>query len=79
MNIDAVLQPLRKLSDEALWGIAKSRIAPEINERIQTLLDMDSRTTEAQSELDTLLHEADLFTLRKAEAVVLLRNRGYDV
>ncbi len=77
VDIEAELQALRELSDDALWAIAKSRVSPIMTAQIQGLLDLENRSYDSQIKLDELLEPVDRLTLRKGEAMVLLKNRGY--
>ncbi|WP_198525200.1 hypothetical protein [Kamptonema formosum] len=71
---------LDKLDDTPLWQIAKSKNTSADMERYNILLDSNSsrKLTDAERlELMQLRHEADLFILRKAQAVALLRCRRH--
>ncbi|MBH8564681.1 hypothetical protein I8748_21260 [Nostoc sp. CENA67] len=81
-EFQADLASLDKLNDNTLWQIVHSRKTAADMERYNILLESNSRGTLTQaerSELMTLRYEADLFMLRKAQAAVLLRWRGYNV
>jgi hypothetical protein len=76
------LAQLAYLNDAALWQVARSTMAPEQRERLQALHDKQQRAgldaaerAEEQALLD-LYHETLLI---RAQAAVLLKQRGYDV
>jgi hypothetical protein len=75
----AELQALAYLSDDALWTIAREQMPDAIEARAHELLNRQANQTlsdDEQAELALLLDRADRLTLRKAEAVALLRQRG---
>ena len=78
-EVQEELAALPHLSDDALWTIEKSKVAPTMTAQIHGLLDLENRSHDSQAELDELLDRADRLTLRKVEAMVLLKNRGYTV
>jgi NADP-dependent 3-hydroxy acid dehydrogenase YdfG len=81
-EFQAELAALDKLDDNALWQIFHSRKTAADMERYDVLLDGNSNGTLTEAErleLMALRNEADLFMLRKAQAAVLLRWRGYKV
>lgn len=76
------LEALQYLSDDALWLIACEQVPAPLQARINDLLDA-SRAHETsdlmRNELAALLDRADNVMLRKAEAAVLLKRRGYEL
>lgn len=76
VEVQAELDALPHLSDDALWVIAKSQVSTEVKTRFEHLLGLVERSTEDEEELTDLLERADRLTLRKAEAVLLLKKRG---
>jgi len=81
-EFQADLAALDRLSDEALWRIARSHQKEGTMERYQALLDKNAneRLTEAErAELTQLRKEADRRMLRKAHAAALLRWRGHTI
>jgi hypothetical protein len=81
-EFQADLAALDKLDDNGLWQIVRSRKTLADTERYNILLEgnsSDSLTESERLELIALRQEADLFMLRKAQAAVLLRWRGYSV
>jgi len=78
----AELVAFRQLSNEALWTIAREQTPSDLRERAILLLALNKRvvlTHDEEAELDRLLQSADRAMLRKAEATVLLTQRGYKV
>jgi hypothetical protein len=76
----AELDALHHLSDDALWTIAREQMPDDAQTRAHALMDKNSRgtLTEAeQDELDKLVERGDRLMLRKAEAAVILKARGY--
>lgn len=73
---------LAVLNDTALWRVARDMLSPSAQERLDLLLDEKSQgtlTSEGQRELDRLLNEYERLVLARAQAALLLRQRGYDV
>lgn len=81
-EFQADLAALDKLDENTLWQIVQSRKTSADMERYNILLEKNSNGTLSEAErleLMALRHETDLFMLRKAQAAVLLRWRGYSV
>jgi hypothetical protein len=81
-EFQADLAALDKLDDNTLWQILHNRKTAAEMERYNILLEGNSSGTLTEAErfeLMKLRYEADLFMLRKAQAAVLLRWRGYNV
>jgi hypothetical protein len=80
-EIRSELEALAYLSDDALWVIARERLPRRVQARADELLDdaQPELTGDMQNELADILDRADRVMLRKAEATVLLKRRGYDV
>lgn len=73
---------LNDLSDEALWQAARSTMAYEQKQRLQTLHDLKQRrglTSPEQTEDEALLALYRDTLLVRAQAANLLQQRGYDV
>jgi hypothetical protein len=76
----AELIALEQLSDDALWEVARSMVAPEQSQQLSMLLEKNRRgvlSDEEQTGLEQLRGMADRLMLRKAYAYVLLKWRGY--
>jgi hypothetical protein len=79
---DVALTQLAFLPDEALWQAAQTQATDEENERMQELLAKQKRmglTTAEQEELTLLANFFRRIMLVRAEAAVLLQERGYDI
>lgn len=79
-RFQAELAALDRLTDDALWRVARSQHSQTEADRMQVLLDKNahgSLTAPEKSELDLMLQQADLTMLRKAHAAALLRWRGH--
>ncbi len=79
-DIQAELDALPHLSDDALWTIAREHMPDDAQTRANELLDRNSRdliTDDEHAELEILVERADRLMLRKAEAASLLRQRGF--
>jgi len=79
-EVQAELEALHQLSDDALWTIARAQMSEEVQARAQALLEKNSRgviTDEEHAELEKLVERGDQLMLRKAEAAAILRARGY--
>jgi len=79
-EVQAELEALHQLSDDALWTIARAQMSEEVQARAQALLEKNSRgviTDEEHAELEKLVERGDQLMLRKAEAAAILGVRGY--
>lgn len=76
------LRVLNYLSDDALWTIAREQMAPLKQAQMQTLMDKNTLgtiTDDEYTELSHLVEQGQRLTLRKAEAMKHLLDRGYSV
>lgn len=76
------LRALKRLGDAELWHIAESRVAPEIQARMEGLLarNQDGMLTATEKqELTQLSDKAEQLTVKKAFAYALLRWRGHPI
>ena len=81
VTIDAMTQ-LAFLDDEDLWRAAQLQVLPEENARIQFLTlkrQAEGLSSEEQAEVEHLLHRYDHVMLVRAQAMALLRKRGFDL
>ena len=79
-SVQAELNAMEHLSDEALWAIARSRANDDKIALYDLLIarqNAGSLTTEGRRVLTQLHEEADALMVRKAHAYALLQNRGY--
>lgn len=76
------LAQLPFLDDTHLWQAARQIAAPEKNERIQELVlkqQAEGLTATEQQEVQQLQQYAQRLMLIRAEAAVLLQQRGFDI
>lgn len=76
----AELDALHHLSDDALWTIAAEQLPESIQNRMQILMDRNSLgqiTEDEYLELESLVERGNRLMLRKAEASVILIERGH--
>lgn len=76
----AELDALRHLSDDALWTIAAEQMPDVTQSRAHELMDKNSLgqiAPEEYQELETLVERGNRLMLRKAEASVILIERGH--
>ncbi len=79
-SVQAELQAMAQLSDEALWAIAGSTANEDRQALYDVLIerqDAGSLTMEGRRMLVQLREEADALMVRKAHAYALLHGRGY--
>jgi hypothetical protein len=80
LPVQAELQAMEHLSDEALWVIARSTANEDkvaLYDRLIERQDAGALTTEGRRLLAELRDEADALLLRKAHAYAVLHSRGY--
>jgi hypothetical protein len=78
----AELQALAYLSTDALWTIAREQMPPAVQHTMSQLMGKNSQgtiTAEEFRDLSALVERGQRLTLRKAQAVKLLLDRGYAV
>jgi len=76
------LAALHHLSDDALWTIARERMADDLQALMQALMDKNSRgtiTADEYAELERLVERGQRLMVRKSEAVAILTQHGYRV
>ena len=76
------LAALALFSDDALWAAAESSLSPAQQRRLEQLSAVaDSRnlTAAESSELSQLLEQYDRSVLRRAKALAVLAQRGYQI
>jgi protein-disulfide isomerase-like protein with CxxC motif len=81
-GLKSALAHLAYLNDAALWQASRATLAPEQRERLQELHDLQQRgplgdAERAEEEALRKLYRETL--LVRAQAAVLLQQRGYDV
>jgi hypothetical protein len=78
----AELQAMSYLSTDALWTIAREQMPPDLQHAMSQLMEKNSQGTITEEEfrdLSALVERGQRLTLRKAQAVKLLLDRGYAV
>ncbi len=81
-DMEAELSQLRFLNDAELWRAAQMKATDEENERMQQLVEIQQReglTPAEQQEAEQLSRFFNRIMLVRAEAAVLLKNRGHDI
>jgi uncharacterized protein YnzC (UPF0291/DUF896 family) len=81
-NLRTALAQMAYLNDAALWQAARATMMPEQRERLETLHDKQQHeglTPDEQAEEQALLSLYRETLLVRAQAAVLLKQRGYDV
>lgn len=81
-DIAAEVAQLRFLDNQHLWRAAQRTVPIERTERMQTLSlkrQAEGLTQDEQQEAEQLMHLSDLVMLTRAEAAVLLQERGFDI
>jgi hypothetical protein len=76
------VEQLRFLDDEHLWRAAQLTVAEEKSERMQILSQKqkaEGLTVAEKEEIEQLQHLAQRVMLVRAEAAVLLQERGYNI
>lgn len=78
----AELQAMSYLSTDALWTMAREQMQPELQDVMSQLMNKNSKGTITENELrhlSELVERGQRLTLRKAQAIKLLLDRGYSV
>lgn len=81
-NLRSVLAQMAYLNDAALWQAARSTMTIAQRDRLEALHDKQQRqglTSDEQAEEKALLQLYRETILVRAQAAVLLKQRGYDV
>ena len=82
LDEQAELKAMTYLSDDTLWTIAREQMPRTIQERMSVLMTKNTRgtiTDEEHVELAALVERGNRLTLRKAQAMKYLTERGYTV
>ena len=78
----AELKAMTYLSDDALFSMMREQMQQAKQARMSTLMDKNSRgtiTDVEHTELTKLVEDGQRLTLRKATAMNILMDRGYDL
>ena len=78
----AELHAMSYLSTDALWTMAREQMQPDVQQAMSQLMEKNSQGTITEEEfrdLSALVERGQRLTLRKAQAMKLLLDRGYAV
>ena len=78
----AELHAMAYLSTDALWTMAREQMPPDVQQAMSQLMEKNSQGTITAEEfraLSALVERGQRLTLRKAQAMKLLLDRGYAV
>jgi len=81
-DITDELAQLTFLTDEELWQAARTTLNQEQSERMQALISKkqrDNLSPQEEEEAQQLAHYSDKVMLIRAQAAVLLKERGHDI
>lgn len=81
-EVESELQALAWLSDDVLWAVARSRTNHPKQRRWRRLLEKSQRsalTDSERQELTRLTTDGDRLTLCKAQAYLILKQRGHPI
>jgi uncharacterized protein YnzC (UPF0291/DUF896 family) len=82
IKLRSALAQLAYLNDAALWQVARSSLTPDQRERLEALHDKQQReelTAEERQDEQALMQLYRESLLVRAQAAMLLKQRGYDV
>jgi hypothetical protein len=69
-------------TDQQLWAVVNQRLMPDRHDRLHLLLEKNQQgrlLDPESSELQELVDEVDRQMLARSEALLLLKQRGYDI
>lgn len=81
-DLEQAISPLALLDDTALWRAARSRFPTDSAERLEALhhkRQNEGLTTDEEQETATLMRQYERTILVRAQAAVLLKQRGHCV
>lgn len=81
-DVDAQLALLKTFTDAQLWAIVSQRLTPREEEKLETLTEQKRErrlSKEGRLELERLIDTIKRQMLLRSEALLQLKNRGYDV
>lgn len=70
------------LADAQLWAVVYRQFAPDKDNRLHELTAMGKNralSTNEQAELESLISQYDRYVLLRSKALLVLKQRGYDV
>jgi hypothetical protein len=77
-----VMDKLESLSDDQLWTVVHQSFSATQDERLRELTARSKTgrlSDDEQGEMEILLHAFDGYVLLRSQALLLLKQRGYDV
>jgi hypothetical protein len=77
--LEAGLNVIDQFTDETLWSILDYRVPYPQRQRRRELIDKFNRSREEETELDHLMEIYDRFVLVRSQALLSLKQRGYDM
>ncbi len=81
-NTQLTPELLGSLTDEQLWAIVHRALAWPQDSRLRELTALGKQgrlSTEEQAELERLVDQVDRYVVVRSQALLLLKERGYDV
>jgi rhodanese-related sulfurtransferase len=81
-DVEAELATFSQLSNDVLWLIARSTLTRQQQDELAHLNDQAQRrplTADEQSQQERLLSVYDRVLVRRAQAALVLKQRGYDL
>lgn len=81
-NVEAELESFSSLSDDVLWLIARSSLSTQQQMDLAHLNDLAQRrqlSAEEKAQQEDLVESYDRLLIRRAQAAVTLKRRGYDL
>lgn len=82
LDLAEEVKQLAFLDEQHLWSVARRTVAPQQSEQMETLihkLQQEGLTQSEQQEMQQLQQLAHRVMLLRAEAAVLLKERGQDI
>jgi hypothetical protein len=73
------LNVIDQFTDETLWAILDYRVPYPQRQRRRELIEKSIRSEEDETELDHLMEMYDRFVLVRSQALLSLKQRGYDM
>jgi hypothetical protein len=81
-DIEQLTAIMSALPDEGLWAVVRRRVPWTSSAQVRALAAKGRHmplSGAEQAELETLIHEADQFTLLRSRALLQLKQRGHNI
>lgn len=78
-QLETALNAIDEFTDETLWTILDYRVPYPQRQRRRELIDKNNRSQDEETELDQLMAIYDRFVLVRSQALLSLKQRGYDM